>query len=352
MPEIRTGMVIVSWYTSNIGVILLNKYLLSIYGFKFPFFLTMCHMLSCSLMSYILSSVGFFPMARLTSRRQGLKIALLAMVFCVTVVLGNVSLRFIPVSFNQAIGATTPVFTAALVAVMLRKRESRGVYLSLAPIVMGIVVASGAEPMFHVLGFAAAVTATAARAFKSVLQGSMLDDVSERMDSLSLLGYMSPIALLALIPATAVCEPQALSIARALGQASPGLRGFWALMAFNSFLAYFVNLTNFLVTKHTSALTLQVLGNAKGVVAVVVSILYFRNPVNRFTVLGYAVTVLGVLLYSRAKRSAAVQTQLRALSKPSMPELLVTVDHSGRMDSTISVLEGNLPSRQRVVSVV
>jgi hypothetical protein len=30
------------------------------------------------------------------------------------------------------------------------------------------------------------------------------------------------------------------------------------LLLFNSCLAYFVNLTNFLVTKHTSALTLQV----------------------------------------------------------------------------------------------
>jgi hypothetical protein len=39
--------------------------------------------------------------------------------------------------------------------------------------------------------------------------------------------------------------------------------GFWLLLAFNSFLAYFVNLTNFLVTKYTSALTLQV-GGAGG----------------------------------------------------------------------------------------
>jgi len=39
-----------------------------------------------------------------------------------------------------------------------------------------------------------------------------------------------------------------------------------------------VNLTNFLVTRYTSALTLQVLGNGKGVIAVVVSILIFHNP--------------------------------------------------------------------------
>lgn len=77
---------------------------------------------------------------------------------------------------------------------------------------------------------------------------------------------------------------------------------FWLLLLLNSFLAYFVNLTNFLVTKHTSALTLQVLGNAKGVVAVVISVMCFRNPVTVYSMLGYGITVGGVVLYSHAKK--------------------------------------------------
>jgi len=35
---------------------------------------------------------------------------------------------------------------------------------------------------------------------------------------------------------------------------------FWVLLLVNSLLAFSANLTNFLVTKHTSALTLQVCG--------------------------------------------------------------------------------------------
>jgi hypothetical protein len=37
---ITTLLLIGCWYFSNIGVLLLNKYLLSIYGFKYPIFLT------------------------------------------------------------------------------------------------------------------------------------------------------------------------------------------------------------------------------------------------------------------------------------------------------------------------
>ena len=45
----------------------------------------------------------------------------------------------------------------------------------------------------------------------------------------------------------------------------------------------------------------QVLGNVKGVVAVVASILWFRNPVNVASMMGYGITVSGVVAYSQAR---------------------------------------------------
>lgn len=72
----------------------------------------------------------------------------------------------------QAVGATTPAFTAALSLLMINARESNRTYAALLPVVIGIVIATGAEPSFNLAGFGAAVTATAARAFKSVLQVS------------------------------------------------------------------------------------------------------------------------------------------------------------------------------------
>jgi drug/metabolite transporter (DMT)-like permease len=103
---------IVSWYTSNIGVLLLNKYLLSLWGFKYPIFLTMLHMLSCLILSIVVRLTGLVPRQHIRSRRHLFKVCVLSLVFVVSVVGGNISLRFIPVSFNQAIGATTPLFTA------------------------------------------------------------------------------------------------------------------------------------------------------------------------------------------------------------------------------------------------
>jgi drug/metabolite transporter (DMT)-like permease len=174
-------------------------------------------MIACASLSLFLASTRLIKVTSIKSRQQFAKITLLAIIFCVTVVSGNTSLRYIPVSFNQAIGATTPVFTAAIASIILGQRETKEVYLALVPVVVGIIIASGAEPMFQLAGFTAAVTATAARAFKSVLQGLMLSDSSDNMDSLSLLMYMAPIAGAILIPATLYFEPNAMGTAWTLG---------------------------------------------------------------------------------------------------------------------------------------
>ncbi|GMH08152.1 hypothetical protein Nepgr_009992 [Nepenthes gracilis] len=291
---------IILWYSSNIGVLLLNKLLLSNYGFGFPIFLTMCHMSACAVLSYI--SIVFFkivPLQRVQSRFQFLKIATLSLVFCGSVVGGNISLRYLPVSFNQAVGATTPFFTALFAYLMTFKREAWSTYACLVPVVGGVVIASGGEPSFHLYGFIMCMGATAARAFKSVLQGILLSSEGEKLNSMNLLLYMSPVAVIALIPATLIMEPNVLDVFTSLGIQ---YKFMWLLLLINSAMAYSANLSNFLVTKHTSALTLQVLGNAKGAVAVVISILLFRNPVTVMGICGYTITVLGVVAYGEAKR--------------------------------------------------
>ncbi|CAB4284654.1 unnamed protein product [Prunus armeniaca] len=299
IPWTTIGMV-VAWYGSNIGVLLLNKYLLTNYGFKYPIFLTLCHMTACTLFSYIaIALMKVVPLQTVKSKVQFAKISGLSVVFCFSVVCGNVSLRYLPVSFNQAIGATTPLFTAVFAFFIIKKREAWLTYTTLIPVVTGVIIASGGEPSFHLFGFIMCVTATAARAFKSVLQEILLSSEGERLNSMNLLLYMAPIAVTCLLPATLMMEENVVGIT--IDLARKDVKLIWYLF-FNSSLAYFVNLTNFLVTKHTSALTLQVLGNAKGAVAVVVSILIFKNPVSLMGMVGYALTVLGVILYSEAKK--------------------------------------------------
>ncbi|KAK6158073.1 hypothetical protein DH2020_005387 [Rehmannia glutinosa] len=225
-PNILTAAIIASWYFSNIGVLLLNKYLLSFYGYKYPIFLTMLHMLSCAAYSFLaIKWLEIVPFQQIQSRRQFLKILALSIIFA-----------------SQL-------------------------------------------------------------ALKSVVQGLLLSSEAEKLHSMNLLLYMAPLAAMILLPFTLYIEGNVLAVTVEKGRGD----GFMVfLLIANATIAYLVNLTNFLVTKHTSALTLQVLGNAKAAVAAVVSVLIFRNPVNVMGMTGFAVTIMGVVIYSEARKRSKV----------------------------------------------
>lgn len=71
---------------------------------------------------------------------------------------------------------------------------------------------------------------------------------------MNLLMYTAPVAVAILLPA-ALLKEDVVGIAIAFARDDVSI--VWYLVL-NSALGYFVNLTNFLVTKHTSALTLHV----------------------------------------------------------------------------------------------
>ena len=101
--RLLTATVVFAWFVSNIALLLMNKYLLSNYGFKQPVFLTLCHMLACVILSTAFSATNYVPNKSIQSNKQLMKISVLAIVFSMSVVLGNISLRFIPVSFSQVL---------------------------------------------------------------------------------------------------------------------------------------------------------------------------------------------------------------------------------------------------------
>lgn len=81
-------------------------------------------MVACGALGSTLSALNITPVKPIRNLAQGLKIAFLSVIFCLTIVFANMSLNYIPVSFNQAIGATTPFFTA-IFAFLLQSASGR-----------------------------------------------------------------------------------------------------------------------------------------------------------------------------------------------------------------------------------
>jgi len=337
---LKTFLIVCGWFASTVLLISFNKILMRDGSkFRLPIFLTFMHMCVAYVCCEIVLSFkerslvvafhnssgsgsssstgggGVFVSARqqLQSNRQFWKIFASSQTFAVSIVAAVASLEYLEVSFEQAIAACTPAVTAFMGMVILRKREHWRVWASLTPVILGGIVTAGAEPTFHAKGLALVLASMVARATKSCLQELLLSSAesseggkdggvqqSEKLDSLNSLRWMSLMSVCTLLPASVEFEG-VCAIKAALRSAYEENDLAWALCA-NCAGAFLVNISQFLVTQHVGALSMQVLGNVKTIVTVVFSVVIFKNVVGLRSLLGYALTLIGCFVYLREKR--------------------------------------------------
>mmetsp|Transcript_35241 Transcript_35241/g.74033 ORF Transcript_35241/g.74033 Transcript_35241/m.74033 type:complete len:301 (+) Transcript_35241:354-1256(+) len=299
MSKTAAATAVVCWFILNISIGNLNGWILKHHSLSYPVMLTTVHMLCCWALSAI--SLLFFmrPAEPQSASRSTIeKVQTLSYAFCASVACGNMALQYIFVSFAQMVTAASPLFTACLMFLMTGKRYSKLAYFSLLPMCGGVMLCTAGEINFNIVGFSLVIISTLLRGVKSIVQGKLLTAPEERLDALTLLYHMSRSSVVPLGAYAAAFEYPAIH--------DPLLRGhgalrIWGLIFLSGFVSFFLNVCNFLVTKYTSAVALQVLGNVKVVLSIGVSLVIFGNPVTSWSVLGCVITLGGVAIYNQAK---------------------------------------------------
>lgn len=174
--------------------------------FKFPLSVSCVHFICSSIGAYIVIKVlKLKPLIVVDPEDRWRRIFPMSFVFCINIVLGNISLRYIPVSFMQTIKSFTPAttgqphkssakaitFVSCFVLFMLsyqplwigtvvlqwlvwRKYFDWRIWASLVPIVGGILLTSVTELSFNMFGFCAALFGCLATSTKTILAESLL----------------------------------------------------------------------------------------------------------------------------------------------------------------------------------
>lgn len=275
---------VASWFVLNVSIGNLTK-TLYVSGFRFPLFLTAVHMFC----SFMCTSAFFSATGRPVIRRR---VYHLSLSFAVSVGFGNQALAYIYPSFNQMLGATSPLVTLLLAVVMTGRRFNRWAMCSMVVISLGVGLCTTGELHFHPLGMFFSLGSTVLRGVKSIWQGELL----QSCDSVQLLHCMAPVAGGLLFALSAVLEGRAPYAWLMRGEDV-------GLVALSGLTACLLNIANFLVTAATSAVTLQVLGNVKTVLAIAFSSWWFANPVSLPQVAGSMLCIAGVIAYEQHGKS-------------------------------------------------
>lgn len=192
-----------------------------------------------------------------------------------------------------------PLFTVILSQLILKERHSKWVYLSLLPIVAGVVIASFTEISFDLTGLISALISTMGFSLQNIYSKKVLKDTE--IHHLRLLHMLGRLALLMFLPVWLFVDFKVVAQPSLLFHGS--YRTLLLLLA-DGVLNWMQNIIAFSVMSMVSPLTYSVSSAFKRIFVIGVSLFILGNPVTGLNILGMMLTIVGVLAYNRAKHYA------------------------------------------------
>ncbi|KAH9772424.1 triose phosphate/phosphate translocator TPT [Citrus sinensis] len=270
-PALVTGFFFFMWYFLNVIFNILNK---KVYNyFPYPYFVSVIHLLVGVVYCLVSWTVGLPQRAPINKE---LLVILTPVAFCHALghVMSNVSFATVAVSFTHTIKALEPFFNAAASQFVLGHQIPLSLWLSLAPVVIGVSMASLTELSFNWTGFISAMISNIAFTYRSIYSKKAMTG----MDSTNVYAYTSIIALLFCIPPAVLIEgPQLMQYGFKAAIAKVGLFKFLSDLFW---IGMFYHLYNQLATntlERVAPLTHAVGNVLKRVFVIGFSIVVFGN---------------------------------------------------------------------------
>lgn len=302
--RLKVGLYILLWYAFNIVYNISNKRVLN--WFPVPWFVSWLQLLVGVL--YVLPIWALRLRPAPTVPRQVLQTMLpISLGHIVGHVSTVVSLGAVAVSFTHVVKSMEPFVNVVGSAIFLNSVFPLPVYLSLLPVVTGVVMASVSEVSFTWLGFLSAMTSnfafTARNLFSKLSMNKPKGDNMGPANLFAVLSIMStiilaPIALIIDHPAKLISAWNAATVGAAAVVTAPKLMLY---LFISGLFFYLYQEVAFKALDSVHPITHAVANTVKRVVIIVTSVFVFQNPITKANALGSSIALLGVLLYSVTK---------------------------------------------------
>eukprot|EP00184_Porphyridium_aerugineum_P007614 CAMPEP_0184699540 /NCGR_PEP_ID=MMETSP0313-20130426/5788_1 /TAXON_ID=2792 /ORGANISM="Porphyridium aerugineum, Strain SAG 1380-2" /LENGTH=382 /DNA_ID=CAMNT_0027158655 /DNA_START=66 /DNA_END=1214 /DNA_ORIENTATION=+ len=293
------GVYILSWYAANIAFNIFNKKLLKV----FPLFttVTLFQLLMGGLVAAFLWTTGLHKFQKPT-KKELMSIYPLAIAHLGGNIFTNLSLQQVAVSFTHTIKASEPLFSVVLGKIFTPGAAYHPlVYASLLPIVLGVTLASVSEVSFNWAGFLTAMASNVSFQSRNILSKKFMTDVG--LDNLNLFAWISIMSCLTLLPFALILDGgKYVSTFSSLANSGISFTSILKQLCFCGFLHFLYNQFSYIVLQRVNPVTHAVGNTMKRVAVIVSSVLVFRNPVSTLNILGTAIAISGVALYSQVKK--------------------------------------------------
>eukprot|EP00127_Corallochytrium_limacisporum_P003991 Clim_evm40s156 gene=Clim_evmTU40s156 len=271
--------------------------------FPFPITLTMVQVISVWLYMEICVNVfGVSEYQKIPNREQLYRYILpLSFGKVTSSVFAQISIMLVPVSYAHTVKAMAPIFAVIFARVVLGEMQTTGVYLSLLPIIGGVLIATVSEIEFNIVGMLAALFSIIIIALQNVYSKKAMKD--KAFDHHNLLMHTSYYASLMLLPYWLLTEGKQMYYLDGPLLTDTEVSMSWVVMMLmiNGFCNFGQSMMAFSVLSVVSPVTYAVCNTTKRVVVITSAMIIFQNVSSWINVLGMATAIFGIFLYNREK---------------------------------------------------
>ncbi|CAM9280203.1 unnamed protein product [Heterosigma akashiwo] len=300
--KIKVGIYLALWYVISIGYNLDTKKIFNV--MPLPWTLMSVQLLIGSIWVSSMWALGIRKVPKLDA--ADLKaLAPTAALNTLSLLTAAIGLGAGTVSFVHIVKSAEPLFTALFGALLLGQFMAPAVYAALLPVVAGVALASAKELSFSWTAMGGAMGSNLTSALRAVLAKKQLGGgqlAGKNMGGANLYAVLTVLGAGMLLPAALLVEGAAVGPAwRAALQAGHTAGGLLLPTLLSGLYLYWYYEVSFLALDAISPVTHAVANTMRRVFLVASAIFVFKTPVTPLNLVGSAMAIGGVFLYSMVK---------------------------------------------------